>query len=168
LRRALADGTPRTLAGIDAVPIQFEAQLLNEGTPFSTYLAIHDVVRAAKRRLHWLDPYLNDDVFPLHLRNLDRSVEVRLVTTPGTAIYGVQNMLAAAKSAAAEFTDFKLIECAHGVFHDRNIRGDDVIYSLGPSAKDAGRRPTNFSLGQSTPPAHTQLDGILAKRKQVP
>src|SRR5262249_52787563 len=97
-------------AVIDRVPIDLEARLFEERTPFTTYMAINDVVRAAKQRLHVIDPSLDADFFPLYLRNLDKAVQVRLVTTSGKAYYGVQNVLAVAKRAAGEFTDFQLIE----------------------------------------------------------
>ena len=63
LRDCLVRCEKQTIAAIDAVPIGWEARLLAEKTPFSTYLAIYDAVRTAKRRLHYFDRYLDSDFF---------------------------------------------------------------------------------------------------------
>jgi hypothetical protein len=73
-------------------------------------LAIYDAVRTAKRRLHYFDRYLDSDFFALYLRDLDRAVEVRLVTTAGTNHYGVTNVAAVSTLAAKEFSDYQLVE----------------------------------------------------------
>jgi hypothetical protein len=166
LRRLLAEIKPIALAAIDAVPIELEPRLLEERTPFSAYMAINDLVRAAKVRLHYFDRYLNVDFFPLYLRNLDRSVQVWLVTTKGDATYGVTNMLAAAKLAKAEFADFRLIECDYKDLHDRHVRIDDKVVNLGQSPKVKTYGPICLSPGDSTTAGHIKLDDI-AKGTQV-
>jgi hypothetical protein len=165
LRDELKKCEQRTIAAIDLVPITLAPLLLAQQTPFSTFLRIRDAVLTARFRLHYFDRYIDADFFPLYIRGLDRSVQIRLVTTPGDSNYGVQNVLAVSKLAAQEFSDFALLECTPGDMHDRNLRIDDKIFFLGPSLSAAGKYPTNFSPADSTPNAHLILDSILSKAK---
>lgn len=156
------------LAAIDRVPIEWVPRLLEEQTPFSAYLKIRDAIVTAKRRIHYFDRYLDAEFYPLYLRNIDRTLEIRLVTTKGNIDnYGVENIKEISRRVAQEFANYQLIECDPSDMHDRNLRIDDMIFLLGTSAKDAGKYPTNFSPSDSTPNGHNMLDGILAKGKTV-
>lgn len=167
LQRHLAQLREETIAAIDALPITLDARLFDERTPFSVALSIGDVTRAARRRVHYFDRYLNADFFPLYLRELDRNIEVRLVTTAGVRDYGVVAVKALAVRAAQEFRDFALAECDPRELHDRNLRIDDAIYFLGTGASGAPLYPTNFAPADSTPDAHLVLDGLIAKARKV-
>jgi hypothetical protein len=153
----------RALAAIDMVPIQWTARLHEAMTPFSVYLKIRDAIGTAKRRVHYFDRYLDTDFFHLYLRDLSRSLEVRLVTTKGKSSFGVTNVLSLSKLAAGEFTDYQLLECLPADIHDRNLRVDDTVFFLGTSIKDAGTQPTNFSPADSSPTGHSVLDSIMTK-----
>jgi hypothetical protein len=155
------------LDAIGRVPIAYEPKLLDAQTPFDTYLRIGDVIGRATRRIHYFDRYLDSDFFPLYLRGVDRSLEIRLVTTHGNSNYGIVNVSSVSNLAAQEFTDFQLIECNPTELHDRNLRIDDDIFHLGPSMTQAGNKPTNFVPADSTPQAHKILDTILFKGRVV-
>ena len=99
-----------SLAAIDLVPIEWTARLHEAQTPFSVYLKIRDAIMTAKRRVHYLDRYLDTEFFHLYMSDLSRSVEVRLVTTKGNANFGVTNVRAISRLAAGEFTNYQLIE----------------------------------------------------------
>lgn len=163
LARLLSKCHDGTVAAIARMPIAWEAELLSGETPLSTHLRIRDVVLAASRRIHLFDRYLNDDVFPLYLRPLSRGVQIKLLTTRGTANFGVTNLLPMARLAAKEFKSFELVECSQADMHDRNLRIDDQIFFLGPSLSHAGTHPTNFSPTDSSAAAHAVLDGLIAK-----
>lgn len=152
-----------TLLSINLVPIEWTARLHESRTPFSVYLKSHDAISTAKRRVHYFDRYLDMEFFHLYMRGLDRNLEVRLVTTKGKANFGVTNVLPVSRLAAAEFRDYKLIECQPADLHDRNLRIDDTVFFLGTSIKDAGTQPTNFSPADSSLSGHAVLDGIIAK-----
>jgi hypothetical protein len=156
------------LEAINRVPIQFEAQMLGAGTPFSTHLKIFDAINTAKVRMHYFDRYLTWSFFPLYLRELNRSLEVVLVTTRGNGQYGVTNVHAQSQLAAREFTNYRLVECPPTALHDRNLRVDNLVFNLGPSLNAAGTAPTNFNPADSTPNGLSILDGIIAGGTVVP
>ncbi|WP_372724221.1 hypothetical protein [Novipirellula sp.] len=147
---------------IDKIPIEWESQLLAAGTPFSTYLKIADAINAARTRVHYFDRYLDPDFFPLYLRSLARDVEVRLVTTRGSVNFGVQAISNVASLAAKEFGDFRLIEVSPRDMHDRNLRIDQKVFHLGTSTNDAGSKPTNFAVADSSNSANLILDDVIA------
>ena len=153
----------QALAAIDLVPIEWVARLHETQTPFSVYLKIRDAIGTAKRHVHYFDRYLDTEFFHLYLRDLNRGLEVRLVTTKGKTSFGVSNVLSVSPVAAGEFANYQLIECLPADLHDRNLRIDDTVFFLGTSIKDAGTQPTNFSPADSTAAGHAVLDGIMAK-----
>lgn len=161
LRISLEQCQKETLDAINQVPIAWEPQLLEASTPFSTYLKIHDAMGTAIRRIHYFDRYLDVDFFHLFLRDKDRSLEIRLVTTLGDANSGVVNVAAVSKRAAKEFTDYQLVQSQSSDMHDRNLRIDDNIFHLGPSVKDAGQQPTNFTPADNSASAHAILDDLI-------
>jgi hypothetical protein len=163
LRERLAQCRQLALEAIDRVPIEWTARLHEAQTPFSVYLKIRDAIGTAKRRVHYFDRYLDTEFFHLYLRDLDRGLEVRLVTTKGKTSFGVTNVLPVSRLAAGEFANYQLIECLPADLHDRNLRIDDRVFFLGTSIKDAGTQPTNFSPGDSTTAGHAVLDGIMGK-----
>lgn len=163
LRQLLKTVQEETLAAIESIPIEWEARLLAAKTPFSVYMHIRDAISTAKKRIHYCDRYLNVDFFHLYVRDLARSVQVRLVTTQGNASFGVTNLRPVSSLVAGEFADCQLIECDHTDLHDRNLRIDDQIFFLGPSINAAGTHPTNFSPTDSSAAAHAILDAMIAK-----
>ena len=162
LRDAMEQCQQQTLQAIDRVPIEWTSRLHEAKSPFSVYLDIRDAISTAKRRIHYFDRYLDLDFFHLHLRDISRTLEVRLVTTRGNARYGVFNVLHVSRRAAAEFSNYQLIDCQPSELHDRNLRVDETVFVLGTSIKDAGTQPTNFSLSDCTPTGHAVLDKIIA------
>lgn len=161
LRNFIKQCQKDTLDAINQVPIALEPELFAAGTPFSTYLKIRDAMGTATRRIHYFDRYLDANFFPLYLRDKDRSLEIRLVTTHGKADCGVVNVTAVSQLVGQEFTDYQLVESQPSKLHDRNLRIDDNIIHLGPSVSDAGQQPTNFTLADNSPSAHAILDDLI-------
>jgi hypothetical protein len=161
--KTLLDGyVKQTHEAINSIPIEWEAELFEAKTPFATALALLNVMQTVKTRLHYYDRYLNSDFFHFYLRNIPRAIDVRVVTTPGNATYGVQNVEPFARLAAKEFASFALIQCDPKDMHDRNLVVDDTVFSLGASLKDAGIHPTNFSPGDSSLAGRSLLDQVAA------
>ncbi|MDR4521527.1 MAG: hypothetical protein R3E36_13215 [Nitrosomonas sp.] len=167
LREQLAAVEDRTLVAIDSVPIDWNARLFEERTPFSTCMSIRDALLTAHVHVHYFDRYLSTDFFPLYLRDLSRSLSIKLITTPGNNSYGVKSVLPIATLAAQEFADFQLLECDPADMHDRNLRVDERVFFLGPSANSAGRYPTNFAPADSTAIGHAILDNLVAKARRA-
>lgn len=153
---------------IDSIPVDWEPKLTGSNLPFSVSLMIADAVNGARRRIDYFDRYLDPDFFPLYLRQLSRKVAVRLITTRGNTHFGVVGVQSLARLAAQEFSSFSLVECTPSDLHDRNLRVDDTVFHLGPSTNAAGRYPTNFNPGDSTPNGHQVLDQIVAAGRVVP
>jgi hypothetical protein len=155
------------LAAINRVPIEWEKRLFAEKTPFSTYLGIRDAISTAQRRIHYIDRYIEASFYSLYLRDIQRSLEIRIVTTKGDKNYGVENIIAVSKLAAQEFSNYQLIECQPGDMHERNLRIDDTIFFLGASINQAGKYPTSFAPSDSTTNGHQILNAIFSKGKVI-
>ncbi|MDH3378859.1 MAG: hypothetical protein OEQ39_18185 [Gammaproteobacteria bacterium] len=167
LRTHLEQCKKDTIDAVDQVPITWQPHLLAADTPFSTYLKIRDAMGTAVRCIHYFDRYLDSDFFTLYLRDKDRSLEIRLVTTHGNANYGVVNVAAVSNLVAQEFNNYKLIQSQPSDMHDRNLRIDDNIFHLGASVSDAGQQPTNFTPADSGPSAHAILDDLIANGTEI-
>ena len=153
---------------VDSVPIDWQPKIFQANTPFTTYSCIMDCIVGVRNRLDFFDRYLKSEFFNLYLRNLDRSVSIRLVTTKGNSKnYGVENILSISELCRQEFDNYKLIQLDPNDFHDRNLRVDNQIFTLGSGTDQAGKYPTNFGPTESTPSAHQILDDLIAKGKII-
>ncbi len=129
-------------------------------------MRIADAVAGARRRLEYFDRYLRHDFYALYLRHLDRTLAVSLITTPGQIkgqdAYGVLGVQQVSDLTRQEFKAYQLIQVAPQELHNRMLRVDDTIFFLDASASDAGRYPTHFAPGDSSPHAHQTLDAIIS------
>ena len=146
---------------VDRIPIQWEPEIFEANTPFTAYLRINECVVTARRRLHYFDRYLKAAFFQLFLENLGREVEIRLVTTLGTKRHGVTGVKEISDLARQEFNNYQLIQVSPDIMHDRNLRIDDNIFTLGPGVDRAGVALTNFGPSDSSQAAHHQFDSII-------
>lgn len=163
LRHELAN-LKRTIGSlINLIPLDWEPILTESKTPFATCLMVGDAMITARKRLDYIDRYLDADFFPLYLRRVERTVNVTLVTTRN----GVVAVQALSALAAKEFDSFSLVECSPAEMHDRNLRVDNQVFHLGPSANGAGKYPTNFNPADSTASGHKILDDLIAKGTKV-
>jgi hypothetical protein len=155
---------------VDSIPIDWQPEIFQANTPFTAYCCILDCTTGVRQRFHYFDRYLNVDFFSLYLRNLDRSVSIRLVTTEGRKGkngFGVNEIIDVSDLCRREFDDYKLIQLDPTDFHDRNLRIDEQIFTLGPGTTKAGTMPTNFGPADSSPQAIKILDDLIAKGKVI-
>ena len=162
LVKLLSATKTKIINAIDEIPLEWPAELHGAESPFTVYLKILAAINNARTRLHVFDRYLDADFFPLYMRTLDRNLEVKLITTAGRTSFGVSHMLPISRKVAGEFKNYQLIECSPDDLHDRYLRVDDNVFSLGGSLKDAGEHPMIFAPGDSSPAGHDVLDGIIA------
>lgn len=148
---------------VNRIPIEWEPILFEANTPFTSYLRIREAITIVNNRLHYFDRYLKEDFFYLFLNSLDSTISVRLVTTLGKSHYGVNNVIHISNLARQQFNDYQLIEVAPTELHDRNLRVDDQIFTLGPGVDRAGMALTNFGPSDSSEKAHKEFDNIIAK-----
>jgi len=143
------------------VPVDWEPEIFPANTPFTAYLKIKDAVSSTTRRLHYFDRYLRPDFFDLFLRDLPRTIELRLVTTRGNGTYGTTAVSAVSAVARREFRDYQLIEVNPTDLHDRNVVVDDAVFSLGPGVDRAGLALTNFGPSDTSASAQTEFARII-------
>lgn len=153
---------------IGRITIEWEPVVFEANTPLTSYLRIKETIVLVKQRLHYFDRYLKPDFFPLFLVSMDNAVSIRLVTTTGNAEYGVTGVAAVSNLAQQQFADYQLIEVVPTDLHDRNLRVDDQIFSLGPGVDRAGMALTNFGPSDSSQTAHDQFDQIITNGRVVP
>lgn len=151
------------LEKIDLIPIEWEPEIFLANTPFTSYLKLKDLIGTAKSHIHYFDRYLKVDFIHLFLRDIDREISIRLTTTHGNSNYGVSHLLPVSNLARQEFSDYQLIEVDQSQIHDRNIRVDGNIFSLGPGIDRSGLALTNFGPSDNSQNAHTALDGIMVQ-----
>lgn len=147
---------------VDRVPVDWEPVVFEANTQFTSYLRINESIELARHRLNYFDRYLKPDFFKLFLDGLDDQLSIRLVTTTGDAGYGVTAVSAVSRLAQMQFADYQLIKVDPSVLHDRNLRIDDQIFTLGPGVDRAGMALTNFGPADSSKDAHNELDQIIA------
>jgi hypothetical protein len=148
----------RFLDLLEKVPVPWQPAMFEANTPFTSYLRIREAIAVARRRLHYFDRYLTPTFFDLFLQGVPRFVEVRLVTTAkGTGAVESLSQL-----ARGEFADYHLVEVDPSHFHDRNLRVDDQVFSLGPGVDRAGMYLTNFAPAENSAHANAQLDKVLS------
>lgn len=147
---------------IDRIPIEWEPVVFEANTPFTSYLRIKESIVTVKQKLHYFDRYLKPDFFTLFLATVNNNVSIRLVTTTGNSQYGVAAVSAVSNLAHQQFSDYQLIKVDPRDMHDRNLRVDDQIFTLGPGVDRAGMALTNFGPSDSSENAHKKFDQIIA------
>tara|TARA_R110002167_G_scaffold304345_1_gene508605 strand:+ start:379 stop:1200 length:822 start_codon:yes stop_codon:yes gene_type:complete len=152
---------------IEHIPIEWQPVVFQANTPFTSYLKIKESFASVKNRLDYFDRYLKPDFFPMFLASVDRSVQIRLITTAGNTFYGVSAVVAVSRLAAQEFSRLQLIEVTPSDLHDRNLRVDEQNFTLGPGVDRAGMALTNFGPSDSSEHAHRELDRIISNGRVV-
>ena len=159
----LDEAEKRFLDLLGKVPIPWQPAMFEANTPFTSYLRILEVTTTVRSRFHYFDRYLKPAFFTLFLEGMPRSVQVRLVTTTA----GAKAVDAISQLVRVEFDDYQLIETDPSHFHDRNLRVDDQVFSLGPGVDRAGMSLTNFGPAENSSGANAQLDRVMTLGKVV-
>lgn len=152
---------------IERVPIEWEPVVFEANTPYTSYLRIKESFVSVERRLHYFDRYLKPEFFVLFLATIARDIQIKLVTTQGNSTYGVASVLPVSRLASQEFSDYQLIQVTPNDLHDRNLRVDNNIFSLGPGVDRAGMALTNFGPADNSAEAHKVFDNIIADGRIV-
>lgn len=152
---------------IDRIPVEWEPIIFQANTPFTSYLRIKEAVDTVKYKLHYFDRYIKPEFFALFLNGIDRNISIRLVTTSGNARYGVTAISPIAALAQREFSDFNVIEVTASAIHDRNLRIDDQLFTLGPGVDAAGLALTNFGPSDSSIEALEGFDSLISSGRSL-
>lgn len=160
---------------IRAVPCDDPGIILPTESPYTTYLHLAAICRAATGRLQLFDPYLEAVTFHRYLPTIPDNVQVVIVTNsdvmdlPATEsptshkTVRRDRIVSVSELLASQFRDRYQFRVSSEQ-HDRHIRVDETILHLGGSAKDAGRSDY-FTISKLDPIQSTQatLDGIIAR-----
>jgi hypothetical protein len=147
------------------IPVVWEAEVFKGTSPLVVYFRIKEVMGTAKLRIDYADRYMKDDIFPLYLRDLDRNLSIRLITTKGDNIYGATHLRQVVTLAKAEFRAFELIEVSPKKLHYRRLRVDDQIFVIEPSISTGGKPAeyaNEFAPADSSPAGHAEFDAVIA------
>jgi hypothetical protein len=163
MKKGMADYKRYFEQKLELIPIEWEPEIFAANTPFTAYLKIKEAISTTRARLDYFDRYLKIDFFHLFLEKVDRSTPIRLVTTNGNSKYGVLHVSPVSNLVRQEFSDYQLIEINPTLMHDRNLRIDSTIFSLGPGIDRAGMALTNFGPSDCSPTAQAALDSLIAQ-----
>jgi hypothetical protein len=156
-----------------AVPVPVDSAIYEASTPFSTYCLIRDLCTTVRRQLVWLDRYFDQTIFHRFFIDTPSTAEIILVTLPGADLKSATD-----RSRHAAFMDisrlfavergpqrYRLIE--NGSFHDRWLRCDDKLFTLGGSIKDLDKGPFTISRLDTTSFNQQRFDDAIAQGSEV-
>jgi hypothetical protein len=159
---------------IQSIPVVADSAIIEASSPFAAYCFLRDRAATVKRRIDWVDRYMDASLFHRFLRDTPLDAVVTLVTWPEAKLSSAKD-----KSRYNAFIDVSRIFAAergidhyslltHDKIHDRWLRCDDELYSLGGSAKDAGQS-TDFTVSRIEPYAANmkQVDELVANGKRL-
>ena len=137
-----ADGTVRT-----------QSALLSEGffpagTQYDAYVAIREILVQATRQLTIVDGYLGQELFTTLRRLGPNRLTIKVLTN---AAYLKADFRLEARKFREQFGNIDIEVRDAGDFHDRFILADDVVYHVGASMKDAGKRAFLLSRLEDQP-----------------
>lgn len=163
----------RIIENILSVPVPVDSAIYEARTPFSTYCLVKDLCSTVRHQLVWLDRYFDQTIFHRFFADVLPTVQITLVTLPSAALNTRGD-----KARYAEFIDisrlfarergqngYQLIESAN--FHDRWLRCDDRLFTLGGSIKDFDRGPFTISRLDSAPLNRQQFDDAVSQGTEL-
>ncbi len=111
--------------------------IIYDGQSFDAYTLMCDLIRSAKSRIIMVDNYIDDSV----LRQLDKRITGVSATIFTPSISRVMRQDLDRHNAQYAPIEMKIFRRAH----DRFLIIDDIIYHVGASFKDLGKKLTAFS-----------------------
>ncbi|QDU19513.1 hypothetical protein [Urbifossiella limnaea] len=157
-----------------SIPTPIDSTIHDAVTPFSTYCLVRDLCATANGQVMWMDRYFDQTLFARYLVEVPKSAVVTLITYPESKCQGKKqeqryaDFMAVSKLYAAERgpTGYRLM--TDGGFHDRLLRCNDKLFSLGGSIKDLGNDST-FTLAKldSTSDNFKKFDDAIAAAVEV-
>ena len=173
LRSPLQVNRERIIEQILSVPVPIDSTIYEARTPFTTYCLVKDLCTTVRQEIVWLDRYFDQTIFHRFFTDTSASAQITLVTLPGATLTSRSD-----KTRLAEFMDvsklfalergdqgYRLIE--NGNFHDRWLRCDDKLFTLGGSIKDLYRGPFTISRLDTTAANRQQFDDAVAHGAEI-
>lgn len=122
-----------------AIPCELESEVLEAGSPFTTFMALRSLCETAAEQLIFVDPYMGQGAVRRYFHNIAANVSLTVITKRrGTQEF--RDFLDVSKLYADERGPSLYRVMYHADLHDRYLQSDDAVYHLGGSLKDAGRK----------------------------
>jgi len=145
---SLKEKRARLIDHLSDIPVPVDSAIYDARTPFATYCFVRDLCLNARTDIVWLDRYFDHTLFHRYLADTPRSATIVLVTWPESKANSpndrtrVQNFLDVSRDFARDRgpTGYRLI--VNDDFHDRWLRCDERMFTLGGSIKDIGKGST--------------------------
>ena len=167
LAEELKDLREVTISHILAVPCELDTEMLDAHSPFTSYIKLRSIVESARRKLIFIDPWVGQGIVRRYFRLIPKDVELTVITKrrSGKAEFG--DFIDISKLYADERGKMNYRLMYHSDLHDRYLQCDDVIYHLGGSFKDAGRK-SGFTITkvQSTTSNQSQIDKLISESSE--
>jgi hypothetical protein len=128
--------------------------------PFAFYNDLRDILARASGEIFVVDAYIDNSLFELYLGNVQRSIQLRVLSTN---LQG--NSLAVAKLFAASRESFELRTTQS--LHDRVVFVDDRCWVVGQSLKDAAVKKPTYMVEVSADGMRTHYEPIWAAATSV-
>ena len=138
---------------ISEIPVPIDSTIHQAHTPFSTYCFVKSITSTAGIRVVWMDRYFDGALFSRYFVDTAPKAMVTLVTYPESKCTSAKDrrryadFMSVSKLFAQErgSSGYSLVTDEH--FHDRWLRCDDKLFSLGGSIKDLGK-DTTFTISK--------------------
>ena len=122
-----------------------------EGQIFDAYSFISDLVRKARKRIVLIDNYVDDRILKV-LDKRNEGVKAIIYTDPRHS-----HISSDLQRPNAQYPEITVCKCTN--VHDRFLIIDEIIYFIGGSIKDIGKKIVAFSR------MHQNPDEIVSKLK---
>jgi hypothetical protein len=141
------------LDALCSIPTPIDSTIHDAVTPSSTYCLVRELCATADKHVFWMDRYFDQTLFGRYLADVPKSATVTLITYPESKCKGsadkqrYADFMSVSKLYAAERgpTGYRLV--IDQGFHDRLLRCNDKLFTLGGSIKDLGK-DTTFTLAK--------------------
>jgi len=127
------DRTTNQIRSTGKPPGVKKERIFAEAKPYEAYREIEKIVRRCTNQLALMDPWVDEDIFPLYLESVPAPVSIKIITLHMTGKFE-----AITKKFSQQRKQFEVR--LHDI-HDRYIIVDDRAWLIGQSLKDAGRKP---------------------------
>ncbi|MBW9264918.1 MAG: hypothetical protein K1563_12785 [Candidatus Thiodiazotropha sp. (ex. Lucinisca nassula)] len=173
LQSPLQVNRDRIIEQVLSIPVPIDSTIYEARTPFSTYCLVKDLCSTSRQQLVLLDRYFDQTVFHRFFTDTPSATQVTLVTLPSSQIRSKND-----RKRHSEFIDvsrlfaqergpqgYRLIE--NGNFHDRWLRCDDKLFTLGGSIKDLDRGPFTISRLDSIDQNKQQFNDAISQGTEL-
>lgn len=157
-----------------SIPVPIDSAIYDAQSPLATYRLVRDMCSTCSNVVTWLDRYFDHTIFHRYLSDAPSSALITLVTYPKSKCQGSRDIqrydefLDISRMFAQDRgpTGYRLL--VEESFHDRLLRCDDKLLSLGGSIKDIAKA-ASFTISRidSTPENFQRINDVIAAATEL-